>query len=184
VVDQPVREELVFQLMVEDNSLDYLPELGNLLFVLFVKFDSKVGLLLLVVEIESHPVEVQTFSRGQVDIVFLLFKGPSDGLRALESFVADFDQEANHFPYLVVDEALSDESKADKGEGLFLAHPVAFWFLLFSEDSSDGLCLNQLGLHVGNKAITARVIGLIALGEIVKAVSAEVELCQLTNLVK
>lgn len=180
VVLQPVGEGPVVYLMREDLALEVISVSFYPCLVLLVQLHTQLWLFLLVVQLKSHSVEVQSLSRSQVDIVTLLGECVFNGLLARQLLVADLDEKPYHLADLVVDEALAHESKPYEGHSMRLA------FLLiaeaFLEVLVDDILLDQFCPHGDDEPIASRIIGLVSLGEVVEVVSAEVESDQMIQL--
>jgi hypothetical protein len=96
VVHQPVGKHLLVYLVGQYLALQVVAILGNARLVLLVQLHLQLSLhvsvLPLVVPLESHPVEVQSLTRREIDIETLLLEGLLNGLLALESLITDLDE--------------------------------------------------------------------------------------------
>ena len=180
VVLQPVCEGLVVYFVREDLTLQIISVSFYPCLILFVEFYPQLWLFLLVVQLKSHSVEVQSLSRSQVDIVTLLGECVFNGLLTRQFLVADLDEKADHLADLMVDEALTHESKPNEGHSMRLA----FLFIAeaFLEVLVYHLFLDQFCAHGDDEPIASGIVGLISLGEVVEVVSAEVESDQMIQL--
>lgn len=134
---------------------------------------------LLVVEVESHAVEVQSFPRSQIDVVSLLGKGFFDGLFPLEFFIAYFDKQANHFPNLMIDEALPHQSESEEGHAMFF--PLFFRVVLL-EAIFNSFGLDELNLHSHDISVISFVVLFISFGKVMVTMGSQVEGSQTIQL--
>lgn len=127
---------------------------------------------LLVVEVKSHAVEVQSFPRSQIDIVPLLGKGFFDGLLPLEFLIAYFDKQSHHFPNLMIDETLPHQSKSQEGHAMFF--PLFFGVVLF-EAILNSFGLDDLNLYRHHISVGSFIVLFISFGKVMVTMSSEVE---------